>query len=179
MTEGRFVVPEIVSTHFHLRPGDTVGDFGAGTGFFASVLSRLVGPEGKVYCVEIQKNLVEKLSDKVRRDHLSNVEVIWGDLEEMGGSKISDESLDAAIIVNTLFQTEDRYLAVREMVRTLRSGGKLFIIDWTESWGGLGPQPGQVLDKDEARAAAETAGLTFEREFDAGGHHYGIAFRKS
>lgn len=178
MTEGRFVVPEVVSSHFHLRAGDAVGDFGAGTGFFANVLSRLVGHQGKVYCVEIQKNLVEKLSDKVRRDHLSNVEVIWGDLEEMGGSKISDESLDAAIIVNTLFQTEDRYLAVREMARTLRSGGKLFIIDWTESWGGLGPQPGTVLDKDEARAAAETAGLTFEREFDAGGHHYGIAFRK-
>ncbi len=179
MTEGRFVVPEVVSTHFHLRPGDTVGDFGAGTGFFATVLSRLVGHEGKVYCVEIQKNLVEKLVDKVRREHLSNVEVIWGDLEEDGATKIPDGSLDAAVIVNTLFQTEDRYLAVREISRTLRSGGKLFIIDWTESWGGLGPQPGNVLDKDEARAVAESAGLTFEREFDAGGHHYGLAFRKS
>lgn len=178
MTEGSFVVPEVVSTHFHLRHGDSVGDFGAGTGFFASILSRLVGHEGKVYCVEIQKNLVDRLDDKVRREHLGNAQVIWGDLEEIGGSKIPDGTLDAAIIVNTLFQTEDRYLAVREISRTLRSGGKLFIIDWTESWGGLGPQPGQVLQKDEARAAAESAGLTFEREFDAGGHHYGIAFRK-
>ncbi len=179
MTERHFVVPEVVSTHFHLRPGDTVGDFGAGAGFFATVLSRLVGHDGKVYCVEIQKNLVEKLIDKVRREHLSNVEVFWGDLEEDGATKIPDESLDAAVIVNTLFQTEDRNLAVREITRSLRSGGKLFIIDWTESWGGLGPQPGQVLDKDEARAVAESVGLTFEREFDAGDHHYGLSFRKA
>jgi len=100
MTEGRFVIPDVVATHFHLRPGDTVGDFGAGTGFFATVLSRLVGPEGKVYCVEIQKNLVEKLIDKVQREHLGNVEVIWGDLEEEGATKLGDENLKKATVIH-------------------------------------------------------------------------------
>src|SRR5690606_23446266 len=119
----------------------SVGDFGAGTGFFASVLSRLVGHQGRVICSEIQKNLVDKLNDKIRSEHLSNVSVVWGDMEEEGGTKIESGILDAAITVNTLFQTEDREAAVREIARTLRAGGKLFVIDWTESFGGLGPQP--------------------------------------
>lgn len=178
MTERRFVLPEVVSTHFHLRPGDAVGDFGAGTGNFVGVLSRLVGPQGKVVAVEIQKNLMEKLQDRIRIEHLSNVSAIWGDMEEEGASKVESGSLDAAITVNALFQTEDKVTAIREMARTLRPGGKLFIVDWSESWSGLGPQPGQVLTKEAARDAAEMAGLTFEREFDAGDHHYGLAFRK-
>ena len=35
---GRFVVPEVVSTHFHLKEGDIVADFGAGSGFFSEDL---------------------------------------------------------------------------------------------------------------------------------------------
>lgn len=178
MIDRTFLVPERVATHFHIRPGDRVGDFGAGAGAFSAVLSKLVGPQGRVYACEIQKALVEKLTDQIRRDRLGNVEVIWGDLEEAQGTKIKDGTLDAAIIVNTLFQIEDRQTAIGEMARTLRAGGKLFIIDWAESWGGIGPEPAQVLDESEARALGEGAALSFERSFDAGGHHYGLAFRK-
>lgn len=178
MSTDRFITPEIVASHFHIRTGDKVGDFGAGLGNFSTTLSRLVGQEGRVYASEIQKNLVDALNDKVRRGHLGNVEVVWGDVEELGGTKIEDEVLDAAIIVNALFQMEERDMATKEISRTLRSGGKFFIIDWAESWGGLGPQPSDVLSESEARALAETAGFTFERSFDAGQHHYGLAFRK-
>lgn len=179
MSTDRFITPEIVASHFHLRIGDKVGDFGAGMGNFSTVLSRLVGAEGRVYASEIQKNLVDTLNDKVRREHLGNVEVVWGDVEELGGTKIEDEVLDAAIIINTLFQMEERQTAIKEISRTLRPGGKFFIIDWAESWGGLGPQPEDVLNESDAKALAETAGFTFERSFDAGQHHYGLAFRKS
>jgi ubiquinone/menaquinone biosynthesis C-methylase UbiE len=176
--ESNFIQPAIVSTHFHLRPGDSVGDFGSGAGNFTAVLSRLVGAEGRVYACEIQKNLAEKLADKIRRERLSNVEVVWGDLEEPRGTRLEDGSLDAAVIINALFQMENRAGAIEETVRTLRTGGKLFIIDWSESWNGMGPPPGHVLSRDEAMSLAESAGLTFEREFTAGSHHYGLAFRK-
>ena len=43
---GRFVVPEVVSTHFHIKEGDIVADFGAGSGFFLKILSKAVGSEG-------------------------------------------------------------------------------------------------------------------------------------
>lgn len=174
----RFVVPETVATHFHLRRGDTVGDFGTGSGFFLPVLAKLVGADGRVYAFEIQKHLVERAGEIARRNNLLNVEVLWCDIEEQGGVKVADEVLDVAVLVNVLFQTEDREAALCEVHRTLRSGGKLFVIDWTEAWGGLGPHPDHVVTADAATALAETCGFVQERSFDAGDHHYGISFRK-
>ena len=179
MSLRRFIVPEVLATHFHLRPDDHVGDFGAGVGSFEPILSRLVGPTGRVYAVEIQKSLVEALAAKIQSSRLGNVEAIWGDLEAENGTKIKDGALDAAVMINCLFQVEDKPMAIREMTRALRSGGKLLIVDWSESWGGIGPQINQVLSEADTRDLIESEGLVFERSFDAGEHHYGLAFRKA
>jgi ubiquinone/menaquinone biosynthesis C-methylase UbiE len=178
LINGRFVEPSVVSSHFHLRPGDVVADFGAGSGYFIETLANLVGPTGRVYACEIQKQLVEKIGDLARSKGLSQVQPLWSDLEVIGGSKIPDGVLDAAIMVNTYFQFDDRAVALAEVLRTLRSGGKFFLIDWSESFGGLGPQPGQVVAARTAEVEGETAGFNLERSFDAGDHHYGLAFRK-
>jgi hypothetical protein len=81
-------------------------------------------------------------------------------------------------MVNVLFQLEDKATALLEVARTLRSGGKFFLVDWTDSFGGLGPHPDQVLARDAARALVEGSGFVYERTFDAGDHHYGLAFRR-
>ena len=173
----RFVTPEIVSTNFHIREGDVVADFGAGSGYFMKVLSQLVGDSGRVYACEIQKNLIETIGELARREHLNNIEIIWCDLEAENGSKVPTDTLDVGILVNTLFQIEDRDTALTEMKRTIRPGGRLLVIDWSESFGGLGPQPDQVLTEDAARSVVEKNGFSFDRTFDAGDHHYGLAFR--
>lgn len=176
--QGRFVVPEVVATHFHLREGDVVADFGAGSGYFLDTLAKHVGESGVIYACEIQKDLVEKIGNIARTKGLSQVNPLWCDVEEVGGSKIPEGVLDVAILVNTFFQFEDKTAALQEIYRTLRSGGKLFLIDWSESFGGLGPQPGAVVTQDEATSVSEQAGFVLERVFDAGDHHYGLALRK-
>ena len=178
MIPGRFVVPGIVTTHFHLREGDTVADFGAGSGYFLQALSEAVGATGRVYACEIQRELVEKLGNTARLQNLTNVDPIWCDIEEPNGVKIASGALDAVVLINTLFQIEDKNTALSEVLRTLRPGGKLLLIDWSESFGGLGPQPYQVVSQSDAQSLVETAGLVFERSFDAGDHHYGLAFKK-
>jgi len=175
---GRFVVPEVVSTHFHIKEGDIVADFGAGSGFFLKILSKAVGSEGRVYACEIQKHLVEKIGEFIRLNNLSNVHPLWCDLEEINGIKINDNSLDAGLLVNTLFQFEKKEAAIKEIRRTLRQGGVLHVIDWSESFGGLGPRPQDVITKDRAIALFESLEFMLEREYEAGDHHYGFAVRK-
>ena len=174
-----FMVPDAVATHFHLRFGDTVADLGAGSGHFARALSRLVGSEGKVYAVDIQRQLAETLVDTARKERLSNIEAIWGDLESIGGTKISDHTLDAALISNTLSMVEDKKVVLAEARRILRLGGKLFLIDWGEASGGLGPAPHMIVSEEAAKALATEAGFVFERAFPSGEHHYGLSFRTS
>lgn len=174
----RFVVPEVVVSHFHVREGDMLADYGAGTGYFLPALAAAVGPTGRVYAVEIQKNLVESLGALVRTKHLDQVQVLWGDLEEKNATKIPTNAVDIGILVNTLFQIEDTDGAIAEITRTLRPGGRLVVIDWSESFGGLGPQPSAIVSETAARALFESAGYTLETTFPAGGHHYGIIFRR-
>lgn len=172
-----FMVPDAVVSHFHIKDGDTVADFGTGSGHFLKALAIRVGV-GKVYACEIQKALVEKISDQVRASGLHNVFPLWCDLEEAGDLKIADGAVDVGILVNTLFQLEDKSTAIKEMSRTIHSGGRLILIDWTDSFKGLGPAPDQVIVASEAAALCESLGFVLEQDFPAGGHHYGLAFRK-
>lgn len=170
-------MPEVVASHFHLKSGDVVADYGAGSGFFLPALSQAVGETGRVYACEIQKGLVDRLADMIRLKKLSNTQPVWCDLETPGGIKLPDRTLDAAFIINTLFQFEAREIALKEIIRTVRPGGQVFIIDWTESFAGMGPHPDHVITQLMAVAMAESLGCTFVREFPAGDHHYGIALR--
>ncbi len=177
-TFGKFMDPRVTCSHFHLRDGDVVADFGAGTGHFMQPLSELVGRSGKVYLFEIQKNLVEAMGNRAREQRLTNAHPVWADFEAPNGTKLTDGVLDAGLLSNTFFQTSDKDSALREVARVLRKGAKLFIIDWTDSFGGLGPQPDHVVTEESARRFLQHAGFVVEHTFPAGDHHYGLSCRK-
>ena len=175
----RFVIPSVVVSHFHIHPGDTVADLGAGNGYFLSELVAAVGERGLVYACDIQRPLVESIGDQARTYPDGVVCPLWGDLEAEQGTKIPTDAVDRAIVVNTLFQIEDKEAAVKEIRRLVRPGGKVFVIDWTEPWGGLGPRADMVCTEQQASALFEQAAFVQEMTFPAGDHHYGLAFRNT
>lgn len=172
-----FVIPEVVVSHFHIKEGDMVADFGAGSGHFLRTLSIRVG-SGRVYACEIQKSLVEKISEMARSQHLTNIYPLWCDLEEKGGVPLKEDALDVGILVNTLFQVEDKQSACAEIYRLIRPGGRLVVIDWTDSHGGLGPHADHVCDATTTKNLFESCGFVLEQTYPAGAHHYGLAFKK-
>ena len=91
-----FVKPEDNIKHLGLQEGMKVADLGAGTGFYAKAISDKVGKIGKVYAVEVRKDMVKKLESELKEQDIKNVECIWGDIEILGGTKLSDESMDAS-----------------------------------------------------------------------------------
>ena len=173
----RFIVPEVVASHFHIREGDVFADFGAGSGYFTPTLALAVGSKGRVVACEIQKNLVEKIGQLARQSGYSNVDVLWCDIDEEGGIPLKDNSLDAGGLFNTFFQLENKAIAVQEIHRVIRPGGVVHVIDWTDSYGGIGPAPQQVVSKAELCDWFEANGFVLEREYPAGAHHYGVTFR--
>jgi len=158
--------------------GAAVADLGSGSGHYAKALSVVVGEKGRVYAVDIQKDLLTKLKNEATKDHLNNIEVIWGDVEKEEGTKLRGGSLDCALISNLLFQLESKEALAKEVQRIVKPGGTLLIIDWSDSFGGLGPRSDAVFDKTKAGNLFSTHGFLFEREIDTGKHHYGILMRK-
>lgn len=172
-----FTNPEQNISHLGLKDGMKVADFGAGTGFYSKACSARVGYSGKVYAIEVQKDLVKKLESEIKHWGLSNVECIWGDIERRGGTKISDHSMDAVIISNVLFQTEDKLGLIDEAKRVLKKDGQILLIDWKDSFGGMGPTAQNVVSESMAKELFEKRGFKYEERISANDHHYGIIFK--
>jgi ubiquinone/menaquinone biosynthesis C-methylase UbiE len=174
-----FVEPPKTVSHFELEPNMLVADFGCGSGAYTLEMSKAVLPDGKVYTVDVQKDLLIALKNTADDKHITNIEFLWGNLEELGGSKIADHLLDFVLLSNVLFQTNDKgYKLALETKRVLKPEGRVAIIDWTDSFRFLGPHPKQIVTKEEARQAFESAGFVVEKEFVPGDHHYGLIMKK-
>ncbi|MFA6520686.1 MAG: methyltransferase domain-containing protein [Candidatus Paceibacterota bacterium] len=157
-----------------LKENDIVADLGAGTGHYTMIAGALV-PKGKVYAVEVQKDFLGTIKSRIEDLHASNIEIIWGNVEKIGGTKIKDGIVDAVIASNILFQVEEKENFIKEVDRILKPKGKVLLIDWAEDSLMKGTK---ILPKGKAREMLEQKGFFLDREIDAGNHHYGMILRK-
>lgn len=175
----QFSDPQSNLKQFGLHEGMTVADLGSGSGFYTMAAGHLVGSTGKVYSLEVQKELLLKLKAEAEKQHLHNVEIIWANIEKLGGTKLRDRSIDAAIISNVLFQIEDKPVFALEVKRIMKDGGRVLLIDWSESFGGIGPKASEVMTKEKALALFATQGFVSDGTIDTGAHHYGLILKRN
>lgn len=158
-----------------LKEDNIVADLGAGTGHYCLAAGPLV-PKGKVYAIELQKDFLTTIKNKVSESGLSNVECLWGNVEKVGGTKIADGIVDAAIASNVLFQVEEKDKFIEEIKRILKTKGLVLLVDWSPS---SIMMKEVVVPKEDARAMFEKKGFVLVREIDAGDQHYGMILSKS
>jgi ubiquinone/menaquinone biosynthesis C-methylase UbiE len=174
-----FANPQKSIEQFGLSEGMEVADFGAGAGYVAVEAAEQVGREGKVYVIDIQRDLLTKATHIAKEHHLESLVFIHGDLETPLGSTLPNASVDAVIISNLLFQVTDKRAVLVEARRILRPGGRVLIVDWRESFGGMGPQPELVVSEGDARELLQAAKLVYESSVDVGTYHYGLICKKN
>ncbi|MFA5764057.1 MAG: methyltransferase domain-containing protein [Candidatus Paceibacterota bacterium] len=174
-----FSDPEKNIEQFSLGKGNVVADFGAGSGFYSFAAAEAVGETGKVYAIDVQKDLLQKLKNEARNvRHLMNIEVVWADLEHLGGTKLRESSMDAVVAANLFFQIENKDNACMEIRRILKKNGRVLFVDWLGSFGGMGPHQSNVFPREAAEKLFEKHGFALEKETFSGGQHYGLIFRK-
>lgn len=173
---GSFSTPRENVLHLALREGMKVGDFGTGSGHYARAAAAIVGSAGRVYAIDVQEDVLKHLKLNTLERHAHIIHTTWGDVEKAGGTHLRDGTLDAAIVANTLFQLENRFGFLAELKRVLKPGGKLLVIDWAGSYGGIGPAPAKVVSEHDAEAFFINGGFHKMKSFRAGPHHYGILF---
>lgn len=157
-----------------VQPGMIVVDFGSGSGAHAFPMAEATGAKGRVYAIDVQRDLLVRIKNEAKRRDLHHIEVLWGDLETHGGSKIADGVADVVLASNVLFQVGDKHMPLREARRIIKPTGRFAII---ERSGAPGLHRENILSKDEALALARRADFEPVSEFDTGSHHYGILFR--
>jgi ubiquinone/menaquinone biosynthesis C-methylase UbiE len=179
MEESSFLHPERAVRAANIHEGMRVADFGAGSGHFSLAAARAVGHEGVVWAVDTDPGLLSRVKNLSTADGLHNVEVIRGDIEQEGGSTLPPGSFDFVIIANTLFSADDKAAVARETARVLKSPtGRALVIDWKESFEGLGPHPDHVVTAAAAKKTFEDNGFVVVNDLPVGHYHWGFVVRK-
>lgn len=109
---------------FRFKPGDTVLELGPGIGYFTVEASRMVGPEGRVLCLDIQPQMIGALCGRLDELDVVNAHPMVGNALTL---PMADDSVDAAYLVAVLGEIPDRPQALAELRRVLKPGSVLSI----------------------------------------------------
>jgi ubiquinone/menaquinone biosynthesis C-methylase UbiE len=148
-----------------LKPGARVGDVGAGVGNMSVRIAQRVGPAGRVFAVEIEERRLGKLRRRKEKDDLFNVEIVACAADDCS---LPPDSCDALIVRGAYHHFTDPVAMDRSLLRALRPGGYLAVIDfpprlllkpWTPKGipgnrGGHGI-PRRILEEELAEAGFE------------------------
>jgi ubiquinone/menaquinone biosynthesis C-methylase UbiE len=162
-----------------LKEGDVVAELGCGSfGFFVFPVSKIIGKKGYLYAVDIIPTVLEEIKKKAYTENSTNIKTIWSNLEVFRGTKIESNSLDAALLINTLHQSDKKAEIIREATRMLKRGGKLLIVDFKSGSLLFGPDADKRIKADALRQASPKLGLTIIEEFQASDQHLGFLLKK-
>ena len=162
-----------------VKTGMYVADLGCGgAGHFIIPAAKLVGGDGLAYAVDILKSVLQSVVSRARLGGISNIKTVWSNLEIPGATNIPAGSLDAALVINILFQSKQHDNILKEAVRLLKPGGKLLVIDWDKNNSSFGPPQLDRVPPQEVQSITDKLGPQLLEEFEAGSNHYGLTFQK-
>ena len=150
-----------------LRRGMRVADIGAGSGYYVARLSPLVGPEGRVYGVDIIPRYLAGLRERVARERMTNVTVIEG---TAGDPKLPAASVQVALMIHMYHEIEDPFGLLARLVPAMTPGGTLGILDMEFPTGQHGTPPPLL------RCELAAAGWTFVARHETGASEYVATF---
>lgn len=118
-------IPKVLSV-MGVRPGQTIGEIGAGTGRVTVWLADAVGPSGTIYANDIDAASLKSLEERCRKGGLANVKTIVGTVDD---PKLPAGSLDIAFMTNTYHHLDKPIELVRNIRAALKPDGRLVIVE--------------------------------------------------
>lgn len=129
----------------------TVVEPGCGMGFFTLPLARLVGPTGKVVCVDLQPRMIDGLRRRARRAGLSERIHALVCTEDDAGLGAFGGAADLAVAIHMLHEVPDASRLLAQLHAALRPGGLLLVVE----------PKGHVTPDDLAQTLALAAAVGF------------------
>lgn len=130
-----------------LQPGQKIADVGAGTGAYLAPLARAVGPDGKLFAVDIAPAFIVYMVERAKAEGLANVSVILGRADS---PTLPAGALDAIVSINTFHHFEAPDAMLEELHRALKPGGQLAIVDFDRDSAGVTDQQRTMAPLDKA-----------------------------
>jgi ubiquinone/menaquinone biosynthesis C-methylase UbiE len=116
-----------------LKPGNQVGDVGAGSGYLTWRMARVVGPTGKIYANDIQPEMIAFLRTNLLVRGITNVVPVLGTTTD---PRLPDNALDLILLVDVYHECDHPWEMTRRMTDALKPGGRLVFVEYRgeERW---------------------------------------------
>ena len=109
-----------------LKPGSVVADVGCHEGYMSFKLSQVVGDEGSVYSVDVKQEKLDKLMAHAKERNVGNIITVKGDYDN---PKLSSNTFDAVIIIDTYHEMDDHDKILGHIMNALKPGGRLLLCE--------------------------------------------------
>ena len=112
--------PQIIAQRMKLKPGMIVVEIGPGNGSYTKAVADAIQPGGKLYAVDISKNIIERLRDRFTRECVNNV---FPRIEDAHHFTFEKDSIDRVFAVSCLPEIPDPVKVLEECRRIIKPEG--------------------------------------------------------
>ena len=158
-----------------LKPGMTVADIGAGTGYLSRRMASVVAPEGKVLAVDVQPEMVRMLKRLAQQKGLSNIVPSLGTDTDV---KLPAATVDLAIMVDVYHELAYPFEVMESIIRALKPGGQLVFIEYRAEDANVPIKALHKMSEAQVRREAEVHALVWDRTVATLPWQHMVVFRK-
>ena len=168
--------PDLLLSALELKPGMTVADIGAGTGYYSWRMAQRVGAGGTVYAVDIQPEMIKLLERQMSQRGAANVKAVLGGLTD---PRLPPASIDLALMVDVYHELEYPYEMLAAIVRALKPGGRMVFVEFRAGDAAVPIKPLHTMSEAQVRKEASVHALQWEKTARDLPWQNAIVFRKA
>ncbi len=135
-----------------LKKGDVFADIGSGIGYFSFPASKIIGPQGKVYAMDISEGMLNEIKKIIEGENILNIELVETTEDNL---VIPDNTINFAFTSTVLHEVDYLDSLLEEIKRIMVNRGRLVIIEWNKIKSEFGPpmkhriEPADIIEKLE------------------------------
>jgi ubiquinone/menaquinone biosynthesis C-methylase UbiE len=155
--------PDAMLNALEIQPGWTVADVGAGVGYHALRIARIVGPSGRVLATDVQPQMLQMLRHNLRSQNIKNVQPI---LCSQTDPKLPEEQVDLALMVDVYHEMSNPDASIRAIRKALKPAGKLVLVEFRAEDPDVPIKPEHKMSVAQVRKEIEPLGFTLKKLHD-------------
>jgi len=165
--------PHEVLTALNLKPGEVIADIGAGSGYFTFSIAHHLGPEGKVYAVDVSPDMILHLNRRIRDLKTTNVVSVLADPDD---PLLPEQSVNRFFICDVWHHVESPSKYLGMIKKMLKPGGQVIMIDFHKKELPFGPPMAMKIAREDLVKQMESNGFRLANEHSFLPYQYFLVF---